>query len=82
MSIPNSRRNLDIAIERLAKDRDVAVRIRLFSYRGMQEWPPRITAYPDWEMGYAAAAEGLDVLDLDHAIVWGNDLIQKIDSID
>lgn len=56
--------------------------IRLFSYRGMQQWPPRITAYPDWEMGYAAAAEGLDVLDLDHAIVWGNDLIQKIDSID
>lgn len=29
MSIPNSRRNLDIAIERLAKDSEEAVRIRL-----------------------------------------------------
>ena len=28
MSIPNSRRNLDIAIERLAKDSEEAVRIR------------------------------------------------------
>ena len=28
MSTPNSRRNLDIAIERLAKDSDEAVRIR------------------------------------------------------
>lgn len=28
MSMPNSRRNLDIAIERLAKDSDEAVRIR------------------------------------------------------
>lgn len=37
--------------------------IRLFAYRGMQEWPPRIIAYPDWEMGYAAAAAGLDVLE-------------------
>lgn len=53
--------------------------IRLFSYRGMQEWPPRITAYPDWDIGYAAAAEGLDVLDLEHAITWGNDLIDRID---
>lgn len=53
--------------------------IRLFAYRRMQEWPPRIVAYPDWEIGYAAAAEGLDVLDLDQAIVWGNDLISRID---
>ena len=53
--------------------------IRLFSYRGMQEWPPRITAYPDWDIGYAATAEGLDVLDLEHAISWGNDLIDRID---
>lgn len=55
--------------------------IRLFTYRGMQEWPPRIVAYPDWEIGYAAAAEGLDVFDLDHAIVWGNNLIDSIDRI-
>ena len=61
MSMPNSRRNLDIAIKPLC--------IRLFAYRGMQEWPPRIIAYPDWEIGYAVAAEGLDVFDLDHAIV-------------
>lgn len=55
--------------------------IRLFACRGLQEWPPRIVAYPDWEIGYAAAAEGLDVLDLEQAIVWGNDLIDSINGI-
>lgn len=55
--------------------------IRLFAYRGLQEWPPRIVAYPDWEIGYAAAAEGLGVLDLEQAIVWGNDLIDSINGI-
>lgn len=54
--------------------------VRLFAYRGMQEWPPRIIAYPDWEIGYAAAAEGLSVLGLNEAIDWGNDLIGRIDA--
>lgn len=55
--------------------------IRLFDYRGMQDWPPQISMQTDWEIGYAAAAEGLDVLNLEEAIVWGNDLIQQINSV-
>ncbi|WP_270356012.1 hypothetical protein [Adlercreutzia equolifaciens] len=34
----------------------------------------------DWEIGYNAAAEGLDILSLDDAITWANHLIAAIDS--
>ncbi len=54
--------------------------IRLFSYREMQPWPSYIVANPGWKVGYAVAAEGLCVLDLDEAIAWGNALIERIDS--
>lgn len=54
--------------------------IRLFAYRKMQAWPPRIIVYADWEIGYAAASEGLDVLGFEDAVAWGNDLIERIDS--
>ena len=54
--------------------------VRLFSYRGMQTWPPVIEAQPGWAEGYKAASEGLSILDLDEAIAWGNDLVGRIDS--
>lgn len=54
--------------------------VRLFSYRDMQPWPPVIEVQPGWVEGYEAASEGLSVLDLNEAIVWGNDLIRRIDS--
>lgn len=54
--------------------------IRLFAYRDMQAWPPRIVEQPGWEEGYIAAAEGLRVLDFEEAMTWGNDLIARIDS--
>ena len=56
--------------------------VRLFSYRNMQPWPPVIEEQPGWAEGYQAACEELAVLDLDEAIAWGNDLIERIDSIE
>lgn len=56
--------------------------IRLFSYRDMQSWPPVIEIQPGWAEGYEAASEGLAVLDFDEAIAWGNDLIERIDSVE
>lgn len=55
---------------------------RLFSYRGMQPWPPRIEPRPGWDEGYAAASEGLSVLGFKDAVVWGNELIERIDSVE
>lgn len=54
--------------------------VKLFAYRRMQAWPPRIVTYPNWEAGYVAASEGLDTLDFEDAVAWGNDLIERIDS--
>ena len=56
--------------------------MRLFSYRGMQPWPPRIEMQPGWDEGYASASEGLSVLGFEDALAWGNELIGRIDSIE
>lgn len=54
---------------------------RLFEYRRQQEWPPTITAGNQWDTLYAEAADGLDVLaDLDEAVRWANEFIQRIDA--
>ena len=39
-----------------------------------------VAAGRDWEIGYNAAAEGLDILSFDDAITWVNHLITAIDS--
>ena len=56
-----------------------AVCKRLFTYRKMQAWPPRIVKGIDWGTLYTAQRSSLPVLDsVDKAIVWGNDLIAEI----
>jgi hypothetical protein len=47
---------------------------RLFASRRAQSWKPVVVAYDGWESIYAAAAEGLDVLEtVEQAIAWAND---------
>lgn len=57
-----------------------AICVRLFDYRRQQSWPPRVAAGRNWEHGYYAAAEELDVLPFIDALAWANDLIQAIDA--
>jgi hypothetical protein len=47
--------------------------------RRAQAWPPTVIAYQNWDTIYAAAAEGLDVIDdVNEAVVWTNRLIAEI----
>ena len=47
---------------------------RLFASRMAQSWKPVVVAFEDWGSIYAAAAEGLDVLEtVAQAIAWAND---------
>ena len=47
---------------------------RLFASRRAQSWKPVVVAFEDWGSIYAAAAEGLDVLEtVAQAIAWAND---------
>ncbi|WP_345000264.1 nucleotidyl transferase AbiEii/AbiGii toxin family protein [Agromyces bauzanensis] len=53
--------------------------VRLFDYRRQQVWPPTIMAGDQWDTLYAEAAEGLDVRNtVEEAVVWANDLVQRI----
>lgn len=46
-----------------------AVATRLFAGRGAQTWPPEVRVYDGWDMLYAKAAEGLNVMaDVDEAV--------------
>ena len=55
--------------------------IRLFDYRRLQPWPPKVTRGEGWETHYAEAGRGLSVLPtVDEAIEWANALIGQIDS--
>lgn len=52
---------------------------RLFEYRRKQSWPPDVVARDGWEEEYAAAAEGLPVLQgLDEAVEWTNELVASL----
>jgi hypothetical protein len=52
---------------------------RLFAYRGQQSWPPVVEVGTNWESLYAAAAEGLAVIqDVRDAVEWANRLIEEI----
>lgn len=56
-----------------------AICLRLFAYRRMQPWPPRVEPQPGWNEIYAARAAGLDVLpDVTAAATWANALIARI----
>lgn len=54
--------------------------IRLFAYRGMQDWPPTAEPHAGWAEAYGIQAKGLDVAaTMDEAIDWANGLIRHID---
>ena len=54
---------------------------RLFEYRRQQAWPPTIAAGNQWDTLYGEAADGLDVMaNVDEAVDWANQLIQRIDA--
>ncbi len=50
---------------------------RLFAYRRQQAWPPTVVAHDTWPDLYAAAASELatDILPLDDAVSWLNEVI-------
>ena len=53
---------------------------RLFSFRRMQPWPPRVEKGADWEETYEAANVRHGVArSLDEAVAWANDLVGKLD---
>ena len=53
---------------------------KLFKYRKVHQWPPKVTKGDEWENIYNAQSRGLDVLPtVDEAIAWTNELIEKID---
>jgi len=53
---------------------------RLFSFRRMQPWPPRVVKGADWETSYNDANFKHGVArSVDEAIDWANFLIEKID---
>lgn len=51
---------------------------RLFSYRQMQHWPPRITASPSWSTLYVDQLIPNVLPTVGEAVTWGNSLIEKI----
>ena len=54
---------------------------RLFAYRKVHHWPPRIEKGEYWEEGYEKQRGELPVLaTVDEAILWANELISKIDA--
>ena len=53
---------------------------RLFSFRRMQPWPPRVEKGADWEETYEAAnVRHGAARSLDEAVAWANDLVGKLD---
>ena len=53
---------------------------RLFSYRRMQPWPPRVTKGADWDGVYANQRGSLPVCaTCNEAVNFVNELIEKID---
>ena len=52
---------------------------KLFRYRKVHEWPPRIAKGEAWESAYNGQKGDLPVLPtVDEAVVWANELIEKI----
>lgn len=56
---------------------------RLFAARRTHPWPPTVVHYEAWDMIYAEAAEGLDVIrEVGEAVAWANELIARCTSAD
>jgi hypothetical protein len=88
VSEPNSSRAHDLVDLQLIFARDAVdlkevsrIAKRLFANRRKQPWPTPITKGESWDSLYSDAAEGLEVFEnVDEAIVWANELIEKIDA--
>ena len=84
---PGSRRvrdliDLQLVAENPEPDLAEAGRLcrRLFSFRRMQPWPPRVEKGADWEETYEAANVRHGIArSLDEAVAWANDLVGKLD---
>ena len=60
-----------------AKTREVCQ--RLFESRKLQEWPPVIKKYENWDVLYHEQLRNLDVLQTaDEAVEWANDLVLHV----
>ncbi|WP_418863936.1 nucleotidyl transferase AbiEii/AbiGii toxin family protein [Slackia exigua] len=60
-----------------AKTRSVCE--RLFAYRQMQSWPPKIDGSADWNGLYREQSGELDVVDdVELAVTWANELVERI----
>ena len=83
---PSSRRahdliDLQLILAKSAIDlaKTNAVCQRLFAFRRMQTWPPIVVKGRDWDSIYNEEKDNAPVLPtVDEAIVWANDLIQRI----
>ncbi len=54
---------------------------KLFKYRKVHDWPPKVVKGDEWDSIYNAQRRGIAVLpDIDAAIAWANELIVKIDN--
>lgn len=80
----NERAHDLVDLQILAEEEDIdyaavnATGRRLFAARRTQSWPPTVVAFDGWDMIYAAAADGLGVIDnVDDAVVWTNDFIAR-----
>ena len=87
-SAPGSRRAHDLVdLQLIVSNGDIDYPLtrdicrKLFKYRKVQDWPPKIVRGDEWESIYAAQRRGLDVLpSVDEAVAWANELIAKIDN--
>lgn len=66
--------------ERIDYARTSEICRRLFAYRRMQSWPPKIVMQEDWKNLYDAQRLRLSVLEsCEEAVAWTNSLIKAID---
>jgi len=82
---PNTRTNLDRAIQRLYGQTVKFVNIRSLMAnaidRRMQSWPAVVVKNANWETIYDEERGVLPVLPtVDEAVAWANDLIVRIDA--
>lgn len=90
VSAPNSKRAHDlidlqliVANETIDFLKTAEICRRLFAYRKVHEWPPKIVKGESWQEVYNAQRLDLPVLpSVDEAIIWANELIAKIDAAD
>ena len=87
-SAPNSKRARDLidlqlimAAGGIDLARTAGICRRLFSYRKVHEWPPKIVVGDEWDTMYGDQKNDLPVLPtVDEAVAWANELIAKIDN--